>query len=174
MKKFIKHYLKRTIIFTFAFTTAIVIGARITTLTQTASSGDKITPEWVNEVNKKLATWWTIVKKVSLDPTWCADKDSGCYLAKWNNLVETTQSKYTWTSSLDPGWYTTCHLNNLSDAELNKWNTSGQATYSDNFDRCAIWICNWQWYINSVTEWTNCWIWNDYCWKAAFHITCMY
>lgn len=55
-------------------------GVRITTLTQTATTWDKITPEWVNAVNTKLntatAAWWNVS---------CAQPQGGMMICIWSD-----------------------------------------------------------------------------------------
>ena len=140
-------------------------GSMITSLTQTAQTGDKITATWVNAVNTKLSTvntqsWETIMKKKVFASLW-----EGPEVARdeWNNLVNETMAGNIYIDS--------CLIKNGFTIEGARNNPNPQ---SNIYQYCWWHICSWKGYQFPTLFMSHCWEWSPNCWKWEWHLTCMW
>lgn len=142
-------------------------GTKITSLTQTAKTGDMVTAAWVNAVNTKLSSiaptqeWETIMKKKSFWYLW-NDPEQG--KTEWNKLVNESMG--------DNYWKDFCLVKNGYTVEAWRlWTT-------DRVRDCWWHICQWKGYnfpihfLSHCGEWTVI-DWQVLCGKWNFHLTCM-
>lgn len=137
-------------------------GTKITSLTQTAKTGDMVTAAWVNVVNTRLSAispiqqWETIMKKKTFSYLW-DDAEKG--RDERNKLVNESMAGNYWKDScLVKSGFTI-------EAAVSWW----YLTWRD----CWWHICQWKGYTFSTFFLSHCGEWSMLCWKWNFHLTCM-